>query len=139
MTAQASRFIGTIPDNYDRGLGPHIFADFAIDLARRASRLNAASMLELAAGTGIVTRELRNALGGDCELVATDLNGPMLDVARAKFETDERVRFEQADAMQLPYDDSSFDAIVCQFGVMFFPDKRDSYREAARVLRSGGH
>jgi ubiquinone/menaquinone biosynthesis C-methylase UbiE len=94
--------------------------------------------LELAAGTGIVTRRLRDLLPRDARLIATDLNPPMLEVARGKFGADEAVEFEPADATALPFPDASFDAIICQFGVMFFPDKDKSYREAHRVLVSAG-
>lgn len=132
-------FVGNIPQHYDEGLGPIIFVDAANDMARRVEALNPRRVLETAAGTGIVTRALRDALASDVELVATDLNLPMLDVARAKFGASEKVRFEQADAQNLPFSDDSFDVLVCQFGVMFFPDKAKGYREARRVLVPGGH
>jgi len=138
MTRQASRFVGSIPEHYDRFLGPHIFYDFADDLAARVSALKPESVLELAAGTGIVTRRLRDALPEGCALTATDLNPPMLEMAKSKFQADENIRFEPADATALPHRDSSFDAVVCQFGVMFFPDKQRSYQEALRVLKPGG-
>ncbi len=138
MTQQSARFVGSIPENYDQGLGPHIFHDYADDLARRVADLNPGSVLELAAGTGIVTRRLRDALEPGCELVASDLNPPMLEVAKAKFAPDESVRFEAIDATNLAFDDRSFDVITCQFGIMFFPDKDRSYAEVHRVLRPGG-
>jgi SAM-dependent methyltransferase len=89
-------------------------------------------------GTGIVTRKLRDALPANAELTATDLNPPMLDVARGKFRSGEQVGFQPADATALPFADQSFDAVVCQFGLMFFPDKAKSFAEAYRVLASGG-
>ncbi len=138
MTQNASQFVGSIPENYDAGLGPNIFHDYADDLARRAGETGARDVLELAGGTGIVSRRLRDALAPEARLVVTDLNPPMLDVARGKFEAGETVEFAPADAMALPFDDGAFDLIVCQFGVMFFPDKVASFREAARVLRPGG-
>lgn len=138
MPDQASRFVDSIPEFYDRELGPHLFEAYAADLAARVAALAPRSVLELAAGTGIVTRALRDALPADCELLATDLNPPMLDWAKAKFRTDENIRFQPVDAMQLPFEDASFDVVVCQFGVMFFPDKPQSYREVKRVLRTGG-
>lgn len=95
-------------------------------------------MLELAAGTGIVTRKLRDLLADGVRLVASDLNPPMLEVAQAKFGAREAVEFQPADAMNLPFEDDEFDLLVSQFGVMFFPDKPASYREAWRVLQSGG-
>ena len=95
-------------------------------------------VLELAAGSGIVTRHVRDALPGDVAITASDLNAPMLEVAQAKFAADEKVVFTTADAQSLPFDDNSFDLVFCQFGVMFFPDRVGSYRQAARVIRPGG-
>lgn len=132
-------FVGSIPQHYDEGLGPMIFVDCAADIARRVAVRNPRSVLETAAGTGIVTRALRDALPASTRLTATDLNPPMLEVASAKFREDEPITFQPADAMALPFPDASFDAVVCQFGVMFFPDKDKSYREVHRVLAPGGH
>jgi SAM-dependent methyltransferase len=140
MTDQASSsFIGDIPDHYDRGLGPVIFIDFAADIARRVSVHAPMRVLETAAGTGIVTRKIRDLLPAEARLTATDLNRPMLEVARTKFQPGEHVDFQPADATALPFPDTCFDAVVCQFGVMFFPDKEKSYREAHRVLAPHGH
>lgn len=138
MNDRASQFVGSIPENYDRGLGPHLFHEYAGDLARRAADTNPADVLEIAAGTGIVTRKLRDSLAPAARLVATDLNPPMLAVAGSKFTQDEKVEFKPADAMALPFEDAEFDLIVCQFGVMFFPDSQQAFREAGRVLRAGG-
>ena len=138
MSTQAARFVGSIPENYDEGLGPHIFNDYADDLARRVAALRPRTVLELAAGTGIVTRKLRDVLASDCDLLSSDLNLPMLDVAKAKFQADEAVSFEQVDAMDLRFEEASFDVVICQFGVMFFPDKSRSYSEVYRVLKPGG-
>jgi SAM-dependent methyltransferase len=138
MNDQAAQFAGTIPENYDSGLGPHLFVDFAADLARRAAAAKPGRVLEIAAVTGIVTRILRDALPDSTRLVASDLNPAMLAVARQKFSAHERIEFQSADATALPFDDDAFDAIVCQFGVMFFPDKDKAYREAYRVLGYGG-
>lgn len=139
MTDQASRFIGSIPGYYDRNLGPRIFQEFARDLAGRVALSEPGSVLELAAGTGIASRCLRDQLPTTSELVVTDLNAPMLAVAAAKFNAGDTVCFETADATDLPFADASFDALVCQFGVMFFPDKLVSYQQALRVLKPGGH
>jgi SAM-dependent methyltransferase len=138
MTVAASAFVGSIPEFYENGLGPIIFADFAADIAQRAAATRPARVLETAAGTGIVTRRLRDMLPTGTHLVATDLNPPMLEAARGKFRPDERVQFQTADALSLPLQDASVDAVVCQFGVMFFPDKDKSYREVHRVLAPGG-
>ena len=139
MTENASRFVGTIPQNYDEGLGPRIFFDYADELAQRVAGYKPDSVLELAAGTGIVTRRLRDALPGVSRIVATDLNAPMLDVARSKFNPGESVEFDTANACSLKFDDEAFDLVACQFGVMFFPDKVQSFSECLRVLRPGGH
>lgn len=138
MNDKTAFFGGSIPENYDQGLGPHIFTDYAAELAERVSAEDPELILELAAGTGIVTRELRNKLPVDCHIIATDLSPMMLGVAAAKFGGHESVEFEEVDAMTLPFDDEAFDVVVCQFGVMFFPDKVESFREALRVLRPGG-
>jgi ubiquinone/menaquinone biosynthesis C-methylase UbiE len=131
-------FTGNIPQHYDRGLGPHIFADYAADIAQRVAAGNPARVLETAAGTGLVTRNLRDALLAGARLMATDLNPPMLEIARAKFRAGEQVEFQPADATALPFADASFDTVVCQFGLMFFPDKPKSCSEVFRVLGPGG-
>jgi len=137
MPSDAS-FVGSIPEHYDRGLGPMVFVDYAADIARRTAVCSPRRVLEIAAGTGIATRRLRDVLPAGAHLTATDLNPPMLEIARAKFRPDEQVDFRPADATTLPFADGSFDAVVCQFGVMFFPDKDKSYREVHRVLAPGG-
>jgi ubiquinone/menaquinone biosynthesis C-methylase UbiE len=137
--SSAASFVGSIPQYYDQGLGPMIFADYATEMAKRVAALKPRRVLETAAGTGIVTRALRDALAGNSALTATDLNPPMLDLARGKFRIGEAVAFQPADATALPFADGSFDAVVCQFGVMFFPDKARGYREVHRVLAPGGH
>ena len=136
--ANDASFTGSIPEHYDRELGPVLFADFAADMARRVAAHHPARVLETAAGTGIVTRQLRDTLGPDSELTATDLNPPMLGVAETKFQPGDRVTFQPADAQALPFPDARFDAVVCQFGIMFYPDRPLSYREAFRVLAPGG-
>ena len=139
MSDNPSGFVGDIPTFYDAGLGPNIFHDYADLLAQRCRGLAASNVVELAAGTGILSRRLRDVLSPEAHLVVTDLNAPMLDIAKAKFLSEENVEFTVADAMALPFEDATFDLMVCQFGTMFFPDKPASFREAARVLRSGGH
>ncbi len=138
MSGDAASFIGNIPEHYDRGLGPVLFADYAADIAHRAAACNPTRVLETAAGTGIVTRQLRDLLPAGVHLTATDLNPPMLEVARTKFRPGEQVDFRAADATALPFSDGTFDVVVCQFGVMFFPEKDTSYRELHRVLAPGG-
>jgi ubiquinone/menaquinone biosynthesis C-methylase UbiE len=140
MTIDASQFTGDVPHHYDTALGPVLFEPYARDIAERVARLGPVrKVLELAAGTGIVTRKLRDVLPADAILIATDLNAAMLDIAKPRFRVGENVTFQPADAMKLPFADGEFDLIVCQYGVMFFPDKVAAFREARRVLKSGGH
>jgi ubiquinone/menaquinone biosynthesis C-methylase UbiE len=138
MTNNAAGFTGNIPEHYDEGLGPVLFADYAADIARRVAAYAPKRVLETAAGTGIVTRRLHDLLP-QAEILATDLNTPMLEWAAKKFKPAERrVTFRPADATALPLADNLCDSMVCQFGVMFYPDKEKSYREAHRVLSPGG-
>ena len=130
-------FAGSIPELYESHLVPLIFEPYAADLARRVAALAPMRVLETAAGTGVVTRAMARALPANAELVATDLNPPMLDRAAA-VGTPRPVQWQQADALHLPFDDASFDVVACQFGVMFFPDKARAFSEARRVLRRGG-
>jgi len=130
-------FRGSIPALYDRHLGPLIFVPYADDLALRLADMERGRILETAAGTGRLTRALVSALPASVSIVATDLNQPMLDHASSRLPST-RVTWRQADAQHLPFSDGEFDAVVCQFGVMFFPDKPRAFSEACRVLRPGG-
>lgn len=130
-------FTGSIPKLYEEYLVPLIFQPYAADLVGRVASRSPSRVLELAAGTGVVTRTLASVLPDSVSIVATDLNRPMLDLA-SEVGTMRPVEWRQADAMQLPFDGGVFDAVVCQFGVMFFPEKLKAFSEAKRVLRSGG-
>ncbi len=130
-------FIGSIPEVYERYLVPLIFEPYAGDLAARLGSRSVTRVLELAAGTGVATRALASGLPAHVSIVATDLNQSMLDRA-AIVGTARPVEWRQADAMDLPFDAGAFDAVVCQFGVMFFPNKPRAFSEARRVLRPGG-
>lgn len=136
MAATDKAFTGSIPEIYERCLVPLIFEFYAADLAARVAKLGARNVLEIAAGTGVVTRALAAQLP-DARITATDLNQPMLDLASKRL-PDSRVIWRQADAQALPFENAVFDAVACQFGVMFFPDKIKAYREAKRVLKPGG-
>ena len=137
MSDTAAQFTGEIPRNYDRCLGPMLFEPYAADLVGRVPVREGLRVLEVACGTGIVTRRLRRALPASASLVATDLNPAMLEHARTSQPADD-VRWLAADAQALPFDDGSFDVVACQFGVMFLPDKPLGFREARRVLAPGG-
>ena len=130
-------FVGSIPQLYEEYLVPLIFEPCAADLAARAGRCRPSQVLEVAAGTGVVTRKLAEVLAPSVSIVATDLNQPMLDHA-VSLGTSRPVTWQQADATQLPFAGEAFDLVVCQFGAMFFPDKTRAFAEARRVLRPGG-
>ena len=130
-------FAGAIPKLYDAYLVPLIFEPYAADLVNRIAPRSPGRVLEIAAGTGVVTRHLASVLPESVTIVATDLNQSMLDQA-STIGTKRPVEWRQADAMQLPFADGTFDAVVCQFGVMFFPDRSSAFSEARRVLRPGG-
>ncbi|WP_095012152.1 class I SAM-dependent methyltransferase [Tsuneonella mangrovi] len=138
MAGLEKRFSGNVPENYDRGLGPFIFDFYALQMAKRSARLNPGTVLETAAGTGIVTSCLRDKLAPGIPITVTDLNQPMLDYAAKKLEGAGALEFVAADACDLPFEDSQFDAVVCQFGIMFYPDRQASYEEVLRVLNPGG-
>ena len=137
MSSNVTGFTGNIPEHYDKGLGPVLFVDYADDIARRTAAFAPKRVLETAAGTGFVTRRLRDLMPA-AEITATDLNAPMLQRAAAKFTPKDKIKFQPADATALPFPDKAFDTVVCQFGIMFYPDKEKSYREAHRVLAPGG-
>jgi ubiquinone/menaquinone biosynthesis C-methylase UbiE len=131
-------FVGAVPPNYDRYLGSLLFYPFADDLAARLVVSPGMRVIEIACGTGIVTARLVRRLAGHGTLVATDLNEPMIAHARTRIPETPGLEWRQADGTSLPFPDRSFDAVVCQFGLMFFPDKAAGVREALRVLRPGG-
>jgi ubiquinone/menaquinone biosynthesis C-methylase UbiE len=130
-------FTGSVAQFYERYMVPLIFEPYAVDLAQRVARAAPSQVLELAAGTGVVTRQLAVMLDPSVQVVATDLNPAMIDEA-ARIGTARPVQWRAVDAMQLPFEHGAFDAVACQFGVMFFPDRPQAYAEARRVLRPGG-
>jgi ubiquinone/menaquinone biosynthesis C-methylase UbiE len=138
MVATDKVFAGSIPEIYDRFMVPLIFEPYALDLAGRLAKTEPREVLETAAGTGVLTRAIASHLPAFARIVATDLNQPMLDHAAARQSGDGRIAWRQADALALPFEDQSFDAVICQFGAMFFPDKLQGYKEAYRVLKPGG-
>ncbi len=140
-TPTHAKFTGSIPKIYDEHLGPLLFEFAAADIAKRVEEKTPTSgtVLEVACGTGICTDYLWQTLSPDTKIIATDLNEAMLGYAKLKRDVLPNVTFQQADAQALPFDDASFDTVVCQFGLMFFPNKADAMAEFARVLRPGGH
>ena len=132
-------FAGSIPENYDGYMVPLIFEPYAADIARRAGSLSPNAVLETAAGSGVVTRALAPRLSRGASYVVTDLNQPMINYAASRQPPDSRIKWHQADALALPFENAEFDLVCCQFGAMFFPDRTAGYREARRVLKPGGH
>lgn len=137
MSDSDKAFSGSIPKIYESHLVPLIFEPYAVDLVNRLKPRALTRVLEIGAGTGVVTRRMAAVLDPEISIVATDLNPAMLEQATASG-TKRNVEWRQADAMQLPFPDQSFDAVVCQFTAMFFPDKPAAYSEAMRVLKPGG-
>lgn len=132
-------FAGSIPEFYDRYMVPLIFEQYAEDLAQRAASFAPGAVLETCAGTGVVARALAPKLPPGASYVVTDLNQPMLDYAASQQAPDSRIEWRQADAMALPFEGAAFNLVLCQFGAMFFPDRRTAYRDVRRVLKPGGH
>ncbi len=131
-------FAGSIPKVYDTLMVPLIFEAYAADMAERVAASSPDSVLEVAAGSGVVARALAPRLGAAARYVVTDLNRPMLDYAASRQGADARITWRQADALHLPFEEAAFDVVCCQFGAMFFPDRVAGYAEARRVLRAGG-
>ena len=138
MSTSATKFAGSIPEKYDTYLGPFLFEHYAGHLAGKLALSPESRVLEVACGTGILTRHLLKALPARGSLLATDLNQAMVDYARGKVAADPRLEWKVADAMKLPFADASFDVVAIQFGVMFFPDKVAALKESKRVLKRGG-
>ena len=138
MADRDAAFVGSIPEKYDRYLGPIFFQHYADDLVARLPVTSGMRVLETACGTGILTERLVRRLAGRGTVVATDLNEPMIAHGQRKVPGAPHLEWRQADATKLPFKDASFDAVVCQFGLMFFPDKAAGIQEAYRVLKPGG-
>ena len=137
MVTPDSLFTGSIPELYDSLMVPMLFAPYAMDIANRLAVLRPETVLETAAGTGAVTREILARLPPFVRIVASDLNPDMLARGQVNV-SDHRITWVQTDAMALPFEPASFDSVLCQFGVMFFPDRVQAYREALRALKPGG-
>jgi ubiquinone/menaquinone biosynthesis C-methylase UbiE len=138
VSAADKVFTGSMAEIYDTHLVPLIFESYAADLAARAAAMAPDAMLEIAAGSGVLTRAIGDVIRPGARQVATDLNSPMLEQAASVQADPGRVEWRTADAMDLPFAAESFDMVACQFGVMFFPDRVKAYAEARRVLRPDG-
>lgn len=138
MPQSESAYAGAAPELYDRLMVPLLFEPYAADMAACVAALHPMAVLETAAGSGAVTRALAPLLARTARYVVTDLNPAMLEQAKSQQPDDVRIEFRAADTLDLPFPDSSFDVVCCQFGVMFFPDRVKAYRAALRVLKPGG-
>jgi ubiquinone/menaquinone biosynthesis C-methylase UbiE len=138
MSSSVFKFTGARSLYYDNLLGPFLFEPFGKEMAHRVSSHQVQSVLEIAAGTGRVTRHLREQLPSSVKLVASDLSPDMLEVAKKKFTPDQKVEWAVADMQHLPFESNSFDLVVCQYGIMFPPDKQRVFEEVYRVLKPGG-
>jgi ubiquinone/menaquinone biosynthesis C-methylase UbiE len=138
MSDNHSAFVGSIPQNYDRYLGPIIFEDYANDLANRIAKIENTQILEVAAGTGILTQQLCDILPATSNIVVTDLNQDMLFYAQQKLTDKSNLTFHCTDAANIPFPDNSFDIVTVQFAIMFFPDKVAALKEWSRVLKPDG-
>lgn len=138
MAAENNSFVGSIPEYYDKYLGPLIFEEYSIDFASRINVPQGGKLLEIAAGTGLATRHIKNSLPKNATITVTDLNEPMLEIAKSKFSDQSNMHFQFANAIDLPFENEVYDSVVCQYGIMFFPDKQKGVNEAFRVLKPGG-
>jgi ubiquinone/menaquinone biosynthesis C-methylase UbiE len=134
---EAFKFTGEDAENYDFYLGPILFEPYARYLASKIDTANVKSVLEIACGTGRVTRHIRKALLADIKLMATDISNDMLNIAKRELENT-GIDFKTEDAQNLSFADNSFDLVICQFGMMFLPDKEKGFDEIFRVLKPGG-
>lgn len=138
MSEEVYKISGNDASNYEEHLGPLVFEPAAKALMTHINGLQANSILEIAAGTGRLTKHLREKFPAPAKLVATDINPDMLELAQQQL-NDPSITFQLADAQQLPFAAPSFDLVVNQFGLMFLPDKQGGINEAFRVLQPGGH
>jgi ubiquinone/menaquinone biosynthesis C-methylase UbiE len=136
LDSQHTSFTGSVPENYDKYLGPFLFEHYASVIANRLSRIKPSKILDIACGTGIVTKKIEEALPNS-QIIGLDLNPDMIEFGRKKLKNSS-IEWKVANAVNLPFDDDTFDAVVCQFGVMFFPDKAAAFKEARRVLKPNG-
>lgn len=123
--------------HYDHFLGPLFFEPYAIEVAKRIDPSPVSIALEIAAGTGRVTRHIRERIAASAKLIASDISEEMLAEARKKLSHLD-IDWQKIDAQQLPFGDNSVDLVVCCFGYMFVPDRAKAFAEAYRVLRPGG-
>jgi ubiquinone/menaquinone biosynthesis C-methylase UbiE len=133
----STNFSGDTATYYDQFLGPLFFEPYAIEVAKRIDPAPVSIALEIAAGTGRVTRHIRERISASAKLIASDISEEMLGEAKKKLSHLD-IEWQHIDAQQLPFSDNSIDLVVCCFGYMFVPDKPKAFAEVYRVLRPGG-
>jgi len=137
ISSAAFSFTGSIPRHYDQYLGPMFFEPYAIEVSNRIDISSVDTALEIACGTGRVTRHLRNVISPNAKLIASDISLDMLDIAKEKLKTSD-IEWQIIDAQELPFDDNTLDLVICCFGYMFVPDRAKAFAEAYRILKPGG-
>ncbi len=141
MNEQVSyrHYSGTAAENYERYFVPVIGAPVAHDLLRAAALQPGERVLDVACGTGVIARLASERVGSSGEVVGVDVAPDMIEVARATTAPPGvAIDWRQGDAASLPFPDASFDVVLCQMGLMLFPDKTTALAEMRRVLVAGG-
>ena len=128
---------GSAPQLYQRYLVPAITSHWADDLIARALPFEGETVLDLACGTGAVTRVTAERMSNG-RVVGLDLNVGMLDVARSLPNRGATIEWVEGSALDLPFEDGTFDLVLCQLGLQFFPDRTRALREIRRVLSPPG-
>ena len=131
-------YSGSIPEYYDRYLETLLLKPYALKIAGEVEKLKPEKVLELSAGTGILTEALINKLPETTRILATDINPDMLDLAKYKLWTNFNISWQLADATDLPYEANEFDVVLSQFGVMFYKNRHLAYRKIRQILKPGG-
>lgn len=134
---EAYKFTSDDAENYDHYLGPLFFEPYGQYTASQIDAGQVSSVLEIACGIGRVTRHLRKVLPPNVRLFATDISSDMLGIAKRELNNN-GIIFQVEDAQKLSFANDSFDVVICQFGVMFLPDKNKGFQEILRVLKPSG-
>jgi ubiquinone/menaquinone biosynthesis C-methylase UbiE len=137
MAKEAFTFSGDDASNYETWLGPILFEPSSLEFMKYIGTKDLHHVLEISAGTGRLTRHLRDYFPFATSIVASDISPDMLEIAKENLKS-LPIEFQTADAQNLPFDDNSFDLVVWQYGLMFLPDKQKGVSEAFRVLKPEG-
>lgn len=133
---------GNAAETYERALTPAVFAAWAPLVVALGDPRSGERVLDVACGTGVVTRLVARQVGRTGKVVGLDLNPGMLAVAAATAAseppTSASITWQEASATRMPFPDGAFDVAYCQLGLQFFPDRPAALREMHRALVSGG-